>query len=73
MLTRWLISLGFTRDSAIWLWSRLSAGALLVISGLVPLDGYVSPKWQKVIIVGAAIVLWLGGKFDSSPLPGKKP
>lgn len=71
-LSNWLMSMGFTRDSATWFWGRLVSGALLVLSGLVPLDGYVSEPMQKVITVGAAVVLWLSGKFDSSPLPGKK-
>lgn len=72
MLTNWLLSLGLTRDSLIWFWGRLSSGAVLVLAGLVPMDAYISPGWQKVITVGAAIVLWLSGKFDSSPLPGRK-
>lgn len=71
-LSQWLISYGVTRDSLVWFWGRLASGALLIVSGLVPLDAYVSPGWQKAITVAAAVVLWLSGKYDSSPLPGKK-
>lgn len=72
MLTNWFLRLGLTRDSAIWFWGRVSSGALLVASGLVPLDAYVGPKWAKFITVSAVVVLWLSGKYDSSSLPGKK-
>ena len=71
-ITNLILTLGLTRDSALWFWGRLSSGALLVVSGLVPLDAYVSPGWHKVITVGAAVVLWLSGRYDTSPLPGEK-
>lgn len=72
MLTNAIISLGLTRDSLLWFWSRLVSGALLIVSGLVPLDAYVTPTQHKILTVSAAVVLWLGGKYDSSPLPGAK-
>lgn len=72
MLTQWLCTLGFTRDSALWFWGRLSSGALLIVSGLVPLEPYVGPRWSKAITVAAVAVLWLAGKYDSSSLPGKR-
>lgn len=71
-LSNLLISYGLTRDSFIWFWSRVSAGALLIVSGVVPLDNYISPKWQKVLTAICVIIIWLSGKYDSSPLPGKK-
>lgn len=71
-ITNTLLTLGVTRDSLLWFWGRLVSGALLISMGLIPLDQYVSPDWQKAITVGAAIVLWLSGKYDSSPLPGNK-
>jgi hypothetical protein len=71
-MTQWLIDRGLTRDSAVWLWGRLAAGAALVSSGLVPLDAYVGPSWAKALTVAAVLVLWLSGKYDSSPLPGKR-
>jgi hypothetical protein len=72
MLTNLLLDLGLTRDSLLWLWGRLAAGAALIASGLVPLDGYVGPGWAKAITIAAVIVLWLAGKYDASPLPGKR-
>jgi hypothetical protein len=69
-ITSTLISQGFTRDSAVWFWGRLSTASLLIASGIVPLDEYVG-EWSKAIQIGAVIILWLSGKYDSSPLPGK--
>jgi hypothetical protein len=75
MLTNWLTGLGVTRDSAVWFWGRLVSGATLVL-GLGPmdlLDPYLSEPSQKWLTMLAVLVLWLSGKFDSSPLPaGKK-
>jgi len=71
-LTNKLIDLGVTRDSFIWFWGRLTTGALLLASGLVPLTDYVGPWWAKIITVSSVVILWLSGKYDSSPLPGKK-
>lgn len=73
MLTNAFLSLGLTRDSLVWFWSRLVTGALLLASGVVPLDQYIGPRWEKALTVTCVIILWLAGKFDSSPLPGKKP
>jgi hypothetical protein len=70
-LTQWLVSLGLTRDSLLWFWGRLVSGAVLIFSGLVPLDGYLSPNSQRVLRVMAAVVLWFSGKWDTSPLPSK--
>ena len=67
-LTNSLISWGFNRDSALWFWSRLTTASLLIASGMVPLDEYVG-YWSKAIQAGAVIILWLSGKYDSSPLP----
>lgn len=66
--------LGLTRDSLVWFWGRLVSGALIVMSmsGLVDLDPYLTAQHQRWLVAGAAIVLWLAGKYDSSPLPGRK-
>jgi hypothetical protein len=71
-ITNTLLTMGLTRDSLVWFWGRLTAGAALVATGLVPLDDYMTPGWQKVLTVGAVVVLWLAGRYDSSPLPGAK-
>lgn len=78
MLSSWLMSLGLTRDSGVWFWSRVSAVAALVASGAVDVLGIADwlgihlsdhhAHWVTAICVA---VLWIGGKFDSSPLPGR--
>ena len=71
-ITNSLISLGLTRDSWIWFWSRLVTGSLLIASGLVPLGDYIGPKTAKGLQMVAVIILWLSGKYDASPLPGAR-
>jgi hypothetical protein len=77
MITNLFLSLGLTRDSLVWFWSRLVSGAAIVLSIVVSgshiLDPYVPPSAMKVLAILAVLVLWLAGKFDSSPLPGQKP
>lgn len=73
MISSFLISLGLTRDSWVWFWSRLVGAALIVVApGIIPLDQYVGEKWAKIIQIIAVLILWFAGKYDSSPLPGKK-
>lgn len=72
MLTNWLLSLGLTRDSWVWFWGRLTSGALLIVSGLVPLEEHMPAKAATGLRLGAVLVLWLAGKYDSSPLPGRR-
>lgn len=71
-LTNFLITLGLTRDSFIWFYSRLAAGCLLILSGVINLNNYFGPNYVKTITIIAAVVLWFSGKYDSSPLPGAK-
>lgn len=81
MLTNLFLSLGLTRDSALWFWGRLCSGATIVLSIIslggdhTILDDYLGPGWlgKKGLVVLAVIVMWLAGKFDSSTLPGRKP
>lgn len=71
-ITSTLLSLGLTRDSKLWVWGRVVSGATLLIS-LLPagmLDDYLSPSWKKWVTAVAVLVLWLSGKYDTSPLPG---
>ena len=75
-ITNVVQSLGFTRDSVGWFWGRLVSGATIVM-GVVALGGplfndYLTPQHQKWLIVAAVVVLWLAGRYDSSPLPGGK-
>jgi hypothetical protein len=75
MLTTWFVSLGLTRDSAVWFWGRLVSGATLFL-GYVVLDPmtvgqYLTATEVKAVTLLAVVVLWLAGKYDSSPLKGK--
>ncbi len=73
-LTNKLIDWNFTRNSLLWFWSRLTTGAsLILMSGeFIPIEHYIGPYWRKVLIVAAVIIMWLAGKYDSSPLPAGK-
>ena len=72
MITNFFISLGLTRDSIVWFWSRITSGCILLLSGVVNLNNYFSPGIVKTITIVSAIILWFSGKYDSSPLPGAK-
>ena len=69
MLTSYLISLGLTRDSWLWFWGKVTSGAALLATGLLPLQDYFSPHTIKGITVVCAILLWFSGHYDSSSLP----
>jgi hypothetical protein len=68
-MTSFLISLGLTRDSLLLFWGQLVSGCALIASGILPLNNYVSPKWQHGLTIAAAIILWFSGKYNTSPLP----
>lgn len=71
-MTKLLLSLGLTRDSLIWFWSRLVSGALILLAGGTPLlSPYLSSRWIRVVTVAAVVILWFAGKYDTSPLPSK--
>jgi hypothetical protein len=74
----WLIRFGLTRDSKLWLWSRITAVLALVASGAIDITGIgselgltISPVAARWVALVSTAVLWLSGKYDTSPLPGK--
>lgn len=73
-ITNTLLALGLTRDSWLWFWSRLVSGAGIIAAAgpFGMLDPYFGPDTQKWIIFACVIVLWLAGKYDTSPLPAAK-
>lgn len=78
MLANLLISLGLTRDSQIWNWSRVIAIAWLVVApgtDLIGIAGWLgiplSPVWAHRLVAAAIVVLWFSGNYDASKLPGK--
>jgi hypothetical protein len=77
MLTQLLSKYGFTRDSATWVYAQLVGVAALVIANVGNLSGwftYVGINLSDVnvhrISVLAAVILYFGGKYGSSPLQG---
>jgi hypothetical protein len=77
MLANLLTNLGFTRDSKIWSWSRWSALLALLASGAVDVVGlgnwlgiHLSDTAAHWVTAVAVAVLWFGGTYDTSPLPG---
>lgn len=78
MLTNLLMALGLTRDSKVWLWSRVIAIAYLVAApgtDLIGIAGWVgiplSPVWAHRLVALAIVTLWFAGNYDASKLPGK--
>jgi hypothetical protein len=76
-LTTVVTQTGLTRDSRVWLWSRITAIAAIVASGAVDVVGlsdwlgiHLTATAAHWVTAVAVIVLWVGGKYDSSPLPG---
>jgi hypothetical protein len=79
-MTALFLKLGLTRDSWLWFWAKFSAFAALVASGAIDPIGIgaylglsltpVAAHWVTAIAVA---VLWLGGQYDRSTLPGKAP
>jgi hypothetical protein len=74
MLTNLILQLGLTRDSLVWFWGRLvTASTILAAAGPFDLmDPYLSDDAQKWVVLVAVIILWLAGRYDSSPLPGRR-
>jgi len=77
-ITTLFLAMGLTRDSHLWLWSRLVAVAALLSTGVVEISQVgayigvdISEVWANRIGVAAVVVLWLAGKYDTSALPGK--
>ena len=69
-MTSFLISLGVTRDSFLFVWGQLLSGAALIATGFIPLANYVGPKWAHGLTIAAIAILWFSGKYNTSPLPG---
>lgn len=79
MLVNLLTNLGFTRDSAMWLWGRIISAAALISSGVLDLKywaGYVglypSDNLLHFVTVTAVVILWISGKMATSHLPAKE-
>jgi hypothetical protein len=71
-MNSFLVSLGLTRDSLLFVWGQLLSGSALIAAGFVPLSDWVGPKWAHVLTIAAITILWFSGKYNTSPLPGAK-
>ena len=79
MLANLLIKLGWTRDDWKLVWLQVVAVASLITSNVIDLTywlGYlglpVSTTFVHWVMVLAIIILWIAGKYSTSPLPGAK-
>jgi len=71
-MTNPLAKLGLTRDSAIWLWTKLLGLAGLVVAGAIdPARLGLSDGHAHVVMALCAALLYLGGQLSTSSLPGK--
>lgn len=78
-LTNILIRLGFTRDSAMWLWGRIIGASAAIASGVFDLTYWanyigvpLSERGNHIITVVAVGILWISGKQATSHLPPKE-
>ena len=79
MLTNLFITLGWSRDDLKWFVLQLVAVAGLITSNAFDVPYWcaylgipLSPTALHWIFATAAVVLWLAGKYNSSPLPSEK-
>lgn len=77
-ITNYLIAHGVSRDSTIWFWGKLLSISALIVAGVVDVNYWstylgvhipeVGLHWIQVIAVA---ILYLSGKYDTSPLYDK--
>lgn len=83
MITALFLRLGWTRDDTKWVWLRVLAVAGMVATGVSSgaLDLFGLSTWLGLAISPVTAhrlyalcvgVLWLGGKYDTSTLPGQR-
>jgi hypothetical protein len=73
-MIEFLKTLGITRDSALFLWGRIVSLAVLVATGVLPLDQLGLPltdSQKHTVMVVCGLIAYLSGKLATSPLPGK--
>lgn len=73
-MIEFLKTVGVTRDSALFLWSRIVSLAVLIATGVLPLDQIGLPltdAQKHTVMVVAGLIAYLSGKLATSPLPGR--
>ncbi len=70
--------LGFTRDSALWFWTKLLSVAALITSGAVEIPSVATYLGIPLSVTGAhwiqalaTVALWIGAQNGNSGLPGE--
>lgn len=76
-LSQVLQKFGFTRDDATWVWAQAVGFAALIAANLTNLPAWavyvgvhLSDLQVHRISAVAAVILYLGGRYGSSTLPG---
>lgn len=76
MLTRLFIRVGWSRDDAKWVYAQVATVAALISSNMFDVPywaGYLgiplSPTALHWIFALSAFVLWMAGRYNTSPLP----
>jgi hypothetical protein len=76
MLTNLLIKFGFSRDDAIWFWLQVVSVAGLISSNVFDVPYWaaylhvpLSPTALHWIFAVTALVMYVAGRHDTSPLP----
>jgi len=71
-MTTFLARLGLTRDSALFLWTKIAGLAAMVVAGVIdPAQLGLSDKQKHIVMVVCGAIAYLAGQLSTSALPGK--
>jgi membrane-associated phospholipid phosphatase len=70
-MIRVLTSFGLTRDSALFLWTKIASLAAMVVTGAIdPAALGLTDKQQHIAMVVCGVIAYLSGQLSTSSLPG---
>lgn len=70
----WLHRQGITRDSALWLWTKVVALAGLVVTGTLDLSALgLNDKQRHAVTVACGVIAYVAGQMSTSALKGERP
>jgi hypothetical protein len=70
-MTKILTALGLTRDSALFLWTKIAGVSGLVVTGVIdPRELGLTDKQAHVLMIACGAVAYLSGQLSTSSLPG---
>lgn len=65
---------GITRDSALFLWTKIASLAILVLTGAIdPVSLGLNDRQKHALMITCGIIAYLSGQYSTSQLEGKKP